>query len=110
MTTLNQAQENKVFSVEPGQRRNPRERQQKNQHQYSFRRSALEQPGDVVDFVADHLPMPQGSNHREGSQIHEGVDQEIEENAAKAIDESGRRFRRRQRNHAQQDVADVRNG
>ena len=110
MAALDQAQKDKVFSVEPGQRRNPSKRQQEHQHQHSFGRSTLEQPGDVVDFVADHLPMPQGSNHREGSQIHEGVDQEIEENAAKAIDESGRRFRRRQRNHAQQDVADVRNG
>ena len=85
MAAFHQAEKDEVLALEARQRRDSRERKQEDQHQHGFDGSAGIEAGDVVDFIADHVAMAQRGDHREGAQVHERVDQQVDEDAFDAV-------------------------
>src|SRR5882757_3714269 len=107
MSSFDQAEEDEVLAVEAGEGRDSGEREQKNQHEYGFDRSTRVEAVQIVEFVADHVAMAQRSDHPERAQVHESVDQQINQNAFDAV---GAEFSKSSGDQAEQHVAHVRDG
>ena len=89
MAGLDQTQEDEVFAPESGQRRYPGQREHEDQHEYSFHRGARVEAVQVIQFVADHVLVPQRSDHAEGAQVHERIDQQVDQDAFEPVEERG---------------------
>src|SRR5262252_261312 len=110
MLALYQAQEDVVLSEEAGHRRNSRERQQEEKHEYRFDRLPLIQARDVVEFVADHAAVSQRRDHRKRAQVHESVDQQIHQDAFQSIHKTwASHLGTAHRNESEQHVSHMRN-
>jgi len=67
--------------------------------------------GEVVEFVADDVALAQGGDDGEDAEVHEGVDEQVDEDAFKAVDEAGRVRRGcAHGDEGEQHVSDVRDG
>ncbi len=84
MAAFDQAQENEILSVKARQRRDPGQREQKDQHQHGFGGGAEIEACDVVHLIANDVALAQRRDHAERPQIHEGVNQQIQQNALRA--------------------------
>ena len=104
---FDQAQEDEVLALEAGQRRNSGQREQEDQHQHGFDGSARVEAVEVVEFVADHVAVAQRRDHAERAEVHEGVDQQINQDAFDAVRAE---FVGSSGDQAEQHVADVRDG
>ena len=106
MFSLDQAEENEVLAPEPRQRRNSGKGQHENQHQDGCDRGTRIQTVKIVEIVACDIAMAQRSNHREGAQVHEGVNEQINQDALDPVgvqldlvrDARGDEIRRREAN------------
>ena len=75
----------KYLPQKPAERRDAGERQQEDEHQHGFDGSARVESVEVVEFVADDVAVAQRRDHAEGAEIHEGVDQQINQDAFDAV-------------------------
>src|ERR1700737_3309382 len=58
MAALNQAEEDKILSIEASQGWDTRQREQENKHQHGFGGRTEIKAGDVVHLVANHIALP----------------------------------------------------
>ena len=107
MSRFNQAEKDKIFAPEARQRRNSRKRKQEDQHEHGFDRSARIQSVKIVEFVANHVAMAQRGDHSERAQVHERIDQQINQNTFNAVSTD---FRGSSGDQSQQHVANMRDG
>ena len=104
---FDEAEEDEVFAPEAGQRRDSGQREQEDQHEDGFDGSAGVEAVEIVELVADYVAVAQRSDHAERAEVHEGIDQQIDQNAFDAVRIE---LRRSSRDQAEQHVADVRDG
>src|SRR5271157_4350905 len=102
-----QAEEDEVLAPESSERRNAGQGQHEDQHEDGFDGSARVEAVQVVELVADHLLVAQRSDHAESAEIHEGVNQQVDQDALDAV---GAEFGGRAGDQAEQHVADMGDG
>src|SRR5271157_26604 len=107
VTGRDQAEEDEVLAPESGERRDAGQRQHKDQHEDGFDRSTRVETVQVVEFVANHFLVAQRGDHAEGAKIHEGVNQQVDQDALDAV---GAEFGGRAGDQAEQHVADMGDG
>ena len=79
----------KYFPVKSRHGRDAGQREQEDQHQDGFGGGTEVESGDIVHFVADYVALAQGRDYGECSQVHEGVHQQIDQNALEAVKKAG---------------------
>src|SRR5262249_36851066 len=85
MAALDQAQENEIFAPEPCEWRKSGKRKQEDEHKHGFHGCARVESVEIIEFITDDIAMTQSGNYAKRTEVHEGVNQQINENALKAV-------------------------
>src|SRR5436309_4105622 len=102
MLCFDQRQEDEIFPHEARRRWNPRQGEHENQQEERRSRTALVEPIEVFQFVADQTLAPEQDDHGKRSRGHERVDKQIVRNSLIARIICG--------HQSEKDIADVGDG